>query len=162
MAGISAELFVSYVEVFGNQVTDLLQGGAPVAHSKVAASRFVLNGERQVPVHTLEDVERALRTGAAQKRFAATAMNERSSRAHSLFILTLKQCAAAEGITVQSQLFLADLGGSEQVKRSKVESGEMSNAAGFVMGDRMREAVYINLGLLALKNCIEGLNKGPL
>ena len=29
---------------------------------------------------------------------------------------------------------------------------------GFQMGDRMREPVYINLGLLALKKCIEALN----
>jgi hypothetical protein len=34
----------------------------------------------------------------------------------------------------------------------------MSATAGFVLGARMREAVYINLGLLALKKCIEALN----
>jgi hypothetical protein len=31
-------------------------------------------------------------------------------------------------------------------------------STGFELGERMREAVYINLGLLALKKCIEALN----
>jgi hypothetical protein len=63
-------------------------------------------------------------------------------------------------------LFLADLGGSEQVKKSQVEAGnsrlgvEANFSVGFEMHDRMREAVYINLGLLALKKCIEALNNG--
>ena len=79
------------------------------------------------------DVAHVLRVGEAQKRRAATAMNDRSSRAHVLFILTLTQTrstdtadiesAAVEDcsplrnstITRTSRLFLADLGGSEQV-----------------------------------------------
>lgn len=154
-----------------------------------------------------------LQIGEAQKRRAATAMNDRSTRAHSIFILTLKQRRysqqpsteyeeSKEGYdlgqseqeqelsttTITSKLFLADLGGSEQVKKSKVnpgqskkfparsdgegteetttDSAEMSSrerdaalySTGFEMAERMREAVYINLGLLALKKCIEALN----
>lgn len=51
------------------------------------------------------------------------------------------------------------LGGSEQVKKSLVEhkSGNIS-ATGFEKGDRMREAIYINLGLLALKKCVDAIN----
>ena len=83
----------------------------------------------------MEDVAHVLRVGEAQKRRAATAMNDRSSRAHVLFILSLTQtrtsvstssssvAAAAvdhesgvpHSITRTSRLFLADLGGSEQV-----------------------------------------------
>merc|ERR1719231_285628 len=81
------------------------------------------------------------------KRRAATAMNERSSRAHSLLMLTLEQQAAdGEGI-VRSQLCLADLGGCEKVKRS--------GAA----GERLHEAININKGLLALKSVITALNQ---
>lgn len=135
--------------------------------------------------------------GETQKRRAATAMNDRSTRAHSIFILTLKQrrhlsSEASEEdednstTTLSSKLFLADLGGSEQVKKSKVDAGQSKKFAartdgevtevdlsveesnrqrdealystGFQMAERMREAVYINLGLLALKKCIEALN----
>ena len=136
-----------------------------------------------------------LQIGEAQKRRAATALNDRSTRAHSIFILTLKQRLqtrddksflkddgddAAIFTTLTSKLFLADLGGSEQVKKSKVEVGKTKTiqanenvdgeiedslerdrqlySTGFEMAERMREAVYINLGLLALKKCIEALN----
>lgn len=43
-------------------------------------------------------------------------MNDRSTRAHSLFIMTLKQSQPGNtSVTLNSRLFLADLGGSEQV-----------------------------------------------
>lgn len=49
---------------------------------------------------------------------------------------------------MKSKLYLADLGGSEQLKKSKA------------IGERFDEAVHINMGLLALKNCIDALNSG--
>lgn len=60
-----------------------------------------------------------------------------------------------------SKFFFADLGGSEQVKKSLVDehSGRVQ-AAGFEKADRMREAIYINLGLLALKKCVDAINNG--
>lgn len=175
-SGIESELFVSYVEIFGDQVSDLLRQGARCGHSKVAAQRYVLNGAAEYRVQGLTDIQDVLRIGEAQKRRAATAMNERSTRAHSLFIVTLKQRktptlgdASTADVTLQTRLFLADLGGSEQVKKSQVEAGQhriiqddSSNtqfSVGFQKAERMREAVNINLGLLALKKCIESLNQ---
>lgn len=54
-------------------------------------------------------------------------------------------------------------GGSENVKKSHVEAGSSkvlseNYSTGFEKADRLREAVYINLGLLALKKCITALN----
>jgi kinesin family protein 5 len=161
---------------------------------KVAAQGFVLSGAAESRVENLSDVTKLLEVGEIHKRRASTAMNDRSSRAHALFILTLNQVCEETGVSISSRLFLADLGGSEQVKKSKVEAGasklhqqsrrvdNVSSQAsetdtsgpvdgdlreqvdvfstGFVLGERMREAVHINLGLLALKKCIEALNNG--
>lgn len=184
--GIESEVFVSYVEVFGDQVSDLLRQGARCGHSKVSAQRFVLSGAAEHRVRHMADIQEVLRVGEGQKRRAATAMNDRSTRAHSLFIVTLKQRKlpsltaggagdnAQKTVTLRTRLFLADLGGSEQVKKSQVEAGQhrivSENATaeatgsqqfsvGFEKADRMREAVNINLGLLALKKCIEALNQ---
>ena len=110
--GLRTTVSVSYVEVFGAEVTDLLREGARVGHSKVSAQRFVMAGEARVPVASLADVERCLATGEAQKRRAATAMNARSSRAHALFILSQACEHPATGVRLASRLFLADLGGS--------------------------------------------------
>ena len=71
----------------------------------------------------MEDVRDCLRLGELGKRKAATAMNERSSRAHCLFVISLDQKNLDTGVSCKSSLFLADLGGSEQVKKSKVNVG---------------------------------------
>lgn len=163
---IHAVLKVSYVEIFGDQVSDLLQYGARCGQSKVAAQRYVLNGAAEHEIHELTDIFTVLRLGDAQKRRAATAMNDRSTRAHSLFILTLHQSRPDTAVTLRSRLFLADLGGSEQIKKSKVDPGVTRQGAGdnfslgFELGKHMRETVNINLGLLALKKCVEALNNG--
>lgn len=163
--GIESTLSVSYVEIYGDQITDLLKNGSRCSHSKVSSQRFVLNGAAEQVVEGMDDISELLYRGEQTKRRAATAMNDRSTRAHSLFILTLRQKAfKGSQVTIQSKLFLADLGGSEQVKKSQVEAGifreglQSQFSLGFEMGVHMREAVYINLGLLALKRCIEALN----
>jgi len=159
---LQVELYVSYIEIYGDQITDLLRNGTKCGHSKVAAQQFVLKGAAEKQVSNISDLIHALKIGDTQKRRAATAMNDRSTRAHSLFILTLKQNAITSEKSITSRLFFADLGGCEQVKKSKIEAGSLTVneefSTGFVLADRMREAVYINLGLLALKKCIEALN----
>jgi len=164
--GIETVMSVSYIEIFGDTVSDLLNYGRRCGQNKASAQRFVLAGAAEHSIHGLEDVIRALEVGEQQKRRAATAMNERSSRAHSIFIVTLEQFSVANGLSKKSRLFMADLGGSERVEKSKIEggghkitvaAGETTFSAGFFLSDRMRETVNINLGLLALKKCIQAL-----
>ena len=111
--GMECELSVSYVEVFGDEVSDLLRKGGRCGHSKVAAQRYVLSGAATRPVHGLDDLHRLLAIGEARKRRAATKMNARSSRAHALFIMTLVCRDAVSDKEVHSQLYLADLGEAE-------------------------------------------------
>ena len=193
---IDAEVSVSYIEVFGNEIGDLLRAGSPCSQNKAANHRFVLSGAAEVMVTNVKDVMKLLRIGEAQKRKAATAMNARSSRAHSIFIVTLKQVCKTTEISRTSKLFMADLGGCEQTKKSDIKPGSSKHydrlkqemltthksddnrtanteeresfnsnidgtkeySIGFVKSDRMREAVHINLGLLALKVCVTALN----
>lgn len=74
---IRSKLCVSYVEIFGDQIFDLLKGGAPCGQSKVAAQRYVLSGAAEQEVKDLRGIAEVLRIGDKQKRFAATAMNDR-------------------------------------------------------------------------------------
>jgi len=145
--GGDVQLQLSYVEVYGDEVTDLLRAGGSVGVWKGVAAKTVLSGRVAMPVHNAADAEKMLREADKSKRRAATAMNERSSRAHAVMVLQLSQ-RKHDGQEVQSQLCLADLGGSEQLKRSKAE------------GQQLEEAVKINLGLLSLKQCMEALNRG--
>lgn len=168
---IEASVTASYIEVYGSEVIDLLKDGAQCGQSRVAAQRYVLDGSAEVPVTSLRDSLMLLNRGSDQKRTAATAMNERSSRAHTLFILTLRQKCVQSGVSATSRLILADLGGSEQIKKSlptsrslqsdEIEDDEEStttNVSSDSNKDRLNEAVNINLGLLALKRCVQALN----
>lgn len=148
--GIECAVHLSCVEVYGDDVTDLLhegEGTSRVGSWRGVAARAVSDGRADVLLESVAHASELLLRAERTKRRAATAMNERSSRAHSLLLITLSQ-ADRSGREVRSTLCLADLGGSEQLKRSKAQ------------GERLREAVQINLGLLALKGCVSALTDG--
>eukprot|EP00553_Chaetoceros_curvisetus_P013254 CAMPEP_0204642126 /NCGR_PEP_ID=MMETSP0717-20131115/51520_1 /ASSEMBLY_ACC=CAM_ASM_000666 /TAXON_ID=230516 /ORGANISM="Chaetoceros curvisetus" /LENGTH=468 /DNA_ID=CAMNT_0051662871 /DNA_START=119 /DNA_END=1525 /DNA_ORIENTATION=+ len=153
---IQASVSLSYVEVYGNEVNDLLASGKACGQNRVSAQRYVLDGSSEVKVNSLGDILRLLDEGENQKRKAATAMNARSSRAHTLFILKLRQEHVGTNIKSESRLFLVDLGGSEQIKKSQPFklAGKKPSAS---EKERVNEAVKINLGLLSLKRCVEAL-----
>ena len=188
--GVASQLSLSYVEVFGDEVNDLLNEGHPVGQNRSAAQRWVLEGRAQHPVDSMEHMSELIREGDRQKRRAATFMNERSSRAHTLFILSLKQRHSETGVEVESMMILADLGGSEDTKKSgaaaAVTAAGRKKAAPAIDSDidedtpveegdsdveqkanwneyyrnrmRMQEAIHINMGLLALKECVRALH----
>lgn len=107
----------------------------------------------------MDDTFALLNAGEKQKRKAATAMNERSSRAHCVFIMRMTQSCKSTGVKLKNSLLLADLGGSEQLKKSQPLNPGDETQSDFERKQRTREAVNINLGLLALKQCVEALNK---
>lgn len=118
--GVGCRLRASYVEVYGDAVTDLLKEGAQVGMWQGVAHRALFSGGCSVPVGSPEELEKLLMDADASKRRAATAMNERSSRAHSVLLLSLHQEYKETGAECVSHMCFADLGGSEQVLKSEV------------------------------------------
>ena len=72
-------------------------------------------------------------------------MNERSSRSHSIFILSIFQKDVLNETTKQSRLFFVDLAGSEKISKTNVT------------GQQLEEAKNINKSLSALGNVINAL-----
>jgi len=107
------------VQIFGNKVTDLLKKRRPCGRNRAAAQRYVLDGAAEVKMRNLDDLNNILDEGEKYKKKAATAMDEHSSRAHTLVILTLKQKRQDSGINITSRLFMVDLGGSEDTKKKQ-------------------------------------------
>ncbi|EGD76257.1 hypothetical protein PTSG_00960 [Salpingoeca rosetta] len=143
--GLEVSLKLTCVEIFGQDITDLLHERSVVGAWHGVAARAVLNNEAAEEIVDPYELDELLLRAERSKRRAATAMNERSSRAHTVFLLSLDQRNPRTHTRLQSTLCLADLGGSEQLKKSKAE------------GERKQEAAKINLGLLALKRCIGAL-----
>jgi len=175
--GINADLRVAYVEVFGAEVTDLLRDGGTIgaaddgADNHFHAHRWVLEGRADVPIGSVSNALELIAKGDSCKRKAATAMNERSSRAHALFILSLTQTEVDTGIERTTRLFLADLGGSEKLTKSQAaddfkshvvtiggeEVSRITWAQYYAHRGRLQESLNINVGLYALQRCIECL-----
>jgi hypothetical protein len=160
--GIDAILSISYVEIHGDFIIDLLKGGQRCI-CKASSQRFILTGAVQQHVESMKDISDLLTLGGQTRRKAFTTMKDRSARAHTVLILNLHQKSAKSGTSLTSKLFLADLGGSEQVKKSQLDAGIMREginedySVGFQLGEKMRDAVYVNRSLMALKKCIEAL-----
>jgi hypothetical protein len=94
------------------------------------------------------------------KRKAATAMNERSSRAHSLVMLSLVQ--RANGTEKRSRLFLADLGGSEKLSRSKAADGFRSKVQPAPEPLRIKKGLFLDQGgpLLGSRRAYSWIKEG--
>jgi len=89
--------------------------------------------------------------GAKNRHVGATAMNQDSSRSHSIYTITVESCEQREDGSSSirmGKLNLVDLAGSE--RQSKTQA----------TGDRLKEATKINLSLSALGNCISALVDG--
>jgi kinesin family protein 5 len=179
-AGYTMKLTASYVELFGSEITDLLHDRRIVGqdiegrYQGVRATdrvghRYVLDGQTEVVIESLDEVQDLLRVGDAGKRRAATAMNERSTRAHTIFVLNLTRDVNG----TNSRFFFADLGGSEQLTKSQADAGTKAPVV-MIGGEehsriswqeyyshrqRIQETSNINKGLFSLKRVIEALHQ---
>ena len=118
----------------------------PPAATDVPADKKT--SDDQATAYTTKAVDQLLDTAAKNRRVAATKANERSSRSHSIFMLTLKGSCAATGESSEGVLNLVDLAGSERLKQSGAE------------GNRMKETQAINKSLSSLGDVIAALGSG--
>eukprot|EP01060_Flectonema_neradi_P032323 TRINITY_DN5113_c1_g2_i1.p1 TRINITY_DN5113_c1_g2~~TRINITY_DN5113_c1_g2_i1.p1 ORF type:complete len:1693 (+),score=454.04 TRINITY_DN5113_c1_g2_i1:633-5081(+) len=100
-----------------------------------------------VTVKEAEEVFQRVRTGNKWRATNAHALNERSSRSHTLFFLTMSKERANSPTTTQSTLLVVDLAGSERVHKTKST------------GDTFEEGRAINKALTTLGRVMEGLSK---
>jgi len=141
------EIKCSFLEIYKEKIKDLLNPNGPVLKVRESKHKGVwVDGLVQEYVTSEAEVMQLIGVGEGNRHTAATAMNEASSRSHSVFIIETVQ-KFKDGSTKSGKLCLADLAGSERVKRSKVE------------GLNLEEAAMINKSLSALGNCIHALTE---
>ena len=59
-----------------------------------------------------------MKFGNDNRATAATKMNDRSSRSHSLFVLTIIMANSEDGSCKTGKLYLVDLAGSEKIAKT--------------------------------------------
>ncbi|KAK7314553.1 hypothetical protein VNO77_33079 [Canavalia gladiata] len=99
------------------------------------------------PVKETSDVMKLMDIGLKNRAKGSTAMNERSSRSHSVVSIHVRGIDQKSGSSLHGNLHLVDLAGSERVDRSEVT------------GDRLKEAQHINKSLSALGDVIFSLSQ---
>lgn len=148
--GVTTKLQLQYVTLYQEHFTDLLSGEPCKLRDEGndrGSQQFVLAGALTYEFESVDQAAAALSKGERYKVYSSTLMNARSSRAHTILIITLDQLNPKTQMTSRSCVHIADLAGSEQVKKSGV------------VGQRFSEAVGINCSLLALKKVTTALVK---
>lgn len=137
-----ATLEASFLEVYGDDVHDLLVQDRPCINIREGADGEILFvGLTTKPIASVHEAVQILHDGTLNRTTAATLMNLTSSRSHAIFTVTLKHGA------VKSRFTFLDLAGSERLKKTGAS------------GMRAKEGIEINKGLLALGSVINALSE---
>mmetsp|Transcript_46333 Transcript_46333/g.79913 ORF Transcript_46333/g.79913 Transcript_46333/m.79913 type:complete len:1029 (-) Transcript_46333:99-3185(-) len=146
----------SMMEIYNEKIRDLLvdfnlQKTAPLKLRDSPKTGAYVEGLRKSPVSSYEQIQELMNRGTRNRTVAATQMNETSSRAHTIFIITVTQTRVdrerGKATDKVSCINLIDLAGSER------------QASTGAQGDRLKEGAAINVSLSALGNVISALAK---
>jgi centromeric protein E len=110
-------LRVSYMEIYNERVRDLLscnEGSLALFEDARRGGCYVAELHEEV-VTSEEQVEALLEEGEQRRHIARTAMNDESSRSHTIVRLVI-ECSHGVGVVRVGTLNLVDLAGSERLK----------------------------------------------
>ncbi|CAI0406080.1 unnamed protein product [Linum tenue] len=146
---ISYDISVSVLEVYNEQVRDLLASSPPmVVRLEI---KQVSEGVNHVPgvvdmkVENVDEVWNILQTGSNARAVGSNNVNGHSSRSHCMICTVVRAKNLVTGECTRSKLWLVDLAGSERLAKTDVQ------------GERLKEAQSINKSLSALGDVISAL-----
>jgi len=151
---ISVQCKVQMLEVYNERIQDLLaprdkdkteEAADVTVHMHPKLGVYVKNALED-SVDDLATCIKILEYGNSMRSIAATAVNAKSSRGHTLFKLSLERQGTDHMVT-SSQAFFVDLAGRENEKTT------------LVTGERLIELSFINKSLMFLAQCIDALGK---
>jgi DNA repair exonuclease SbcCD ATPase subunit len=158
------KISIQFLELYNEEIIDLLNDDrtAKNTHIKIhedpSGGIYTVGATSRLATCT-ETVFQLLKKGALSRQTGSTKMNLQSSRSHAIFTITVKQqriscwtenpdneiMAEPELETLCAKFHFVDLAGSERLKRTGAT------------GERAKEGISINSGLLALGNVISAL-----
>ncbi|KAG6611208.1 Kinesin-like protein [Phytophthora cinnamomi] len=163
-AHFRASLKIRFLEIYGEEIHDLLvtlgdsSGESKVSLREAENGEVQVTGASEVEVVDSDECMRLLERGTLCRTTGSTLMNAHSSRSHAIFTVTMvqhipiggppadgKEMQEGDYETRSSYFNFVDLAGSERQKRTQAE------------GKRLKEGIDINKGLLALGNVISAL-----
>ncbi|XP_057661130.1 kinesin-like protein KIF23 [Diorhabda carinulata] len=158
-------VFISYIEIYNNNVYDLLDesSNGKTLQNKILREdqnrNMYVNGVTELEVKSAQETFELFLIGQKRKKMAYTNLNAESSRSHSVFNIRIAQLekistddnrrtvVPEKNLLTVSQLSLVDLAGSERSSRTQNT------------GARLKEASCINNSLMNLRTCLEILRE---
>ncbi|CEG69375.1 Putative Kinesin [Rhizopus microsporus] len=156
------QVYLSYLELYNEEINDLLvTKNDTEQHPSIredTQGRIYWANVKEENVQTAEELLRCLKRGSLHRTTGTTELNASSSRSHAIFSVILKQQFLKDEMALKeavddnesikrlvSKFHFVDLAGSERLKKTNA------------LGDRQKEGISINSGLLALGNVISAL-----
>ncbi|KAJ9071215.1 Kinesin- motor protein [Entomophthora muscae] len=142
---------LSMLELYNEEVGDLLSLGDSVPKLTLnidASSKLQIQGMEEISIEDTASGIALLQSGSSKRHTAATNCNQKSSRSHCIFTITVRIKESnfeGQDLLKEGKLYLVDLAGSEDTK--------MSGA----INQQAREAGLINTSLLSLGRVITNL-----
>ncbi|XP_075696274.1 kinesin-like protein KIF18B [Rhinoderma darwinii] len=144
----SCEVLISYLEVYNEQIQDLLEPKGSLAIREDPQKGVVVQGLSFHQPKSAEQLLQMLASGNLNRTQHPTDANATSSRSHAVFQIYVKQQDRTASISQDvhvAKMSLIDLAGSERASSTNAK------------GERLREGANINRSLLALINVINAL-----
>ncbi|KAF4803677.1 Kinesin-like protein KIF18A [Turdus rufiventris] len=144
----TCDVAVSYLEVYNEQIRDLLVKSGPLAVREDGQQGVVVQGLTLHQPKSAEEILQMLDYGNKNRTQHPTDVNASSSRSHAVFQIYLRQQDKTASINQNiriAKMSLIDLAGSERAKATSSK------------GARFVEGTNINRSLLALGNVINAL-----
>ncbi|KAA3490119.1 kinesin-13A-like [Gossypium australe] len=144
------QLFVSFFEIYGGKVFDLLNDRKKLCMREDGKQQVCIVGLQEYKVLDVQTIKELIERGNATRSTGTTGANEESSRSHAILQLAIKR--SADGSESKpprpvGKLSFIDLAGSERGADTTDNDKQT----------RM-EGAEINKSLLALKECIRALD----
>eukprot|EP00759_Apiculatamorpha_spiralis_P046656 PhF_6_TR42919/c0_g1_i4/m.65064/K10396/KIF5; kinesin family member 5 len=135
---------VTYVQIYLDAVCDLLDGNKQVSSRGKPLDSPNLHSER---ADTPEAVRALLTKAQKYRKHAEHALNKRSSRAHTIFVLQLSFTRKSDNMSFCPKMYVVDLAGSERNSRTGAT------------GVTFEESCAINKSLSCLAKCLEAMSQ---
>lgn len=143
-------LRVSFVEIYNEVIRDLLSDATdPTVAIREDPRKGVYCEATEIIITDYDSIIKALKRGTSKRTVESTAMNDTSSRSHTIFkiVVESKQSVGSDGSVLVASLNLVDLAGSESVRHTGAT------------GQRAKEGGKINQSLLSLSRVIHALSQ---
>ncbi|XP_014275224.3 kinesin-like protein KIF20B [Halyomorpha halys] len=148
-------IWLSFAEIYNEKIYDLFDQSkdvrTPLTLSTDLDKRVFIKGLQHIHVTTLEEAYFLYYYGCCNRSINFTALNERSSRSHSIFtIKILGRLKESNNFFISSSFSVCDLAGTERFSKTRN------------YGTRMKESQSINSSFLVLNRCLKIIRENQL